>query len=273
MTRKTWFPVPLALTALVVVVDVAAQGRGGFGPPEAVTNRLGNFFVTVTLPAAGAQEGEDGDGKETKAGKEDRLGSTTLVEESSAADQPSLLYLYDDQPKREQFEATLFANESLGIALRCFRCGRVDVTKDDEAMAEFGKHLPLFVAYDAKGKRIGQVEMKDYKATTNALDQLLGKAAKRGTKLSMDAFTKAYRSFLNEVSVLEGRKRDLAGKQERAVDAPDKLKKLEKDATELADDEAKLMEQEKKLLADAEIPPRDAKAERVGGRQRGRGGR
>ena len=254
----------IAVAALNLAAGVHAQGRGR-GKPEVVKERLGNYFVKVTLPR-GLDEGQD------------RLAETHHVGRAARSKQLSLLYLFDatgDADKHARFEPLLFKNDELGVCLRWFRCGRVDLTKDDDAYAAFAKQAPLFVVFDATGKRVAETSMAGYRAKPGDLVKLLTRAAKGHAKPALPVFAKRYRSFLRELQNLDGRKRTLSGRWQRMQSKPgggprDKRNKLKKEEAELAAEEKKLLEAETKLLGAAAVPVRDPKAVRVGEQRRGR---
>ena len=258
----------LALAMLGLAESIHAQGGRGFrGPPEAVRTRGGSYFVDATLP--------DASDDLTGVG---RLAATEHVKQAAEEGHLSLLYLFDpeaDKKKHERFETTLFNHPKLNVAFKCFKCAKVNVTQDEDAESELAKMAPLFVVFDAKGKHVGEVSMRGYKAASSPLRKLLTRAAKKHAKMPLPAFVKNYRSFLNDLTQLEARKTALVSKRARlenkSTDNRNKLAKLDKDQAQLQKAEEKLLESETKILTTAKIPPRDAKATRVGQRRWGRG--
>jgi hypothetical protein len=256
----------LAVT-LGLAESTYAQGRGFRGPPEAVRARGGSYFVDVTLPAASDD-----------VTSVDRLATTEHVKKAAEEGQLSLLYLFDpegDQKKHERFETTLLNQPNLNVALKAFKCGIVSLTPADTE-SDYGRKAPLFVVFDAKGNCVGEASMHGYKTSAASLISLLNRAAKGHAKVSLPAFVKQYRDFLNDLTQLEGRKDALKSKRARLENKdgtpnPNKLAKLDKDDAELQKAEEKLLESEKEILESAKIPPRDGQARRVGERSRGRG--
>ena len=262
----------LALAVLGLAESIHAQGgRGRRGPPEAVRTRGGSYFVDVTLP----------DASDDLTGA-DRLAATEHVKKAAEEGHLSLLYLFDpeaNKKKHERFETTLFNHPNVNVSLKLFKCARVDLTQDDAAESNDEKKAPFFVVFDAKGKCVGEVSMRGYKAASAPLLKLLNRAAKghgKGqAKLALPAFVKKYRGFLNDLTQHEARKSALESKRARLENQPPvdrtKLAKLEKDEAQLQKAEEKLYESETKILTRARIPPRDEKARRVGERRWGRG--
>ena len=269
----------LALAVLGLADSIQAQGRGFRGPPEAVRTRGGSYFVDASLSDAG----DDVTGTA-------RWAETDHVKQAVDEGHLSLLYLFDpeaNKKKHERFETSLFNHSNLNVSLKLFKCARVNLTQDDAAEPTDEKKAPFFVVFDAKGKCVGEVSMRGYKASAAPLLKLLNSAAKRHAKgeakgdgkrrakLTLPAFVKKYRDFLNDLTQLEARKSALESKRARLENQPPvdraKMAKLEKDEAQLQKSEEKLLANETKILTSAKIPPRDEKARRVGERRWGRG--
>jgi hypothetical protein len=173
--------------------------------------------------------------------------------------QLALVYIFDSKnAKQRSFDTTMTANEELGIALKLFRRVGVDVAKDAIAREQFGNNVPMFVAYNAKGVRIGDTELRGYKPKFSGLMRLLGKAAKGHGKMSLKSFVKNYRSILNKIDQIENKKGNVAAAIARANGNAKKIKDLSKKSDELQKDEAKILENEKKVLTAAkaaDLPP------------------
>jgi hypothetical protein len=206
-----------------------------------------------------------------------------------AKGQLTLIYITNskDGRKVQTFEKAIFKNEPIGIALKLFRCLKIDLARDKHAKGIYGDKVPQFIAFDAKGERVDEVYMRDYKCKTDPLMRLLVKTSKGHGKLPLKSFVKKYRGFLNELDRLEGKKTVLAQKKQRLLGgakkgqkpgqkpAPKKkiskrtqkkLDKVEKEEKLLAKKEEALLKSEKKILADAKAydskapkPPKDKK--------------
>jgi hypothetical protein len=258
-------PVVAAFTvALSFVEGAMAQGGGGGGRgrgrPEEITNRVGAFFTDVAGPAT------DGD-------KVADLGTIDLVRTAVGAGQPTVLYLYDsgdDEEVRSQFDRAVFAGDELGIELRCFHCGRIDLAKESSLKAKYGKQAPLFVAFDAKGKP-AELSMAGYKASASGLGKLLEKQGAGTVKPSMAAFAKSYGDLVRDLEQVIAKKKQAEQKQARAGGDENKRKEADKDLKEAEAEQQKLLDKEKDLLAKNRLPERSDKAVRLGGRGFGRG--
>ncbi|HLQ37822.1 MAG TPA: hypothetical protein VK348_08480 [Planctomycetota bacterium] len=252
--------------AALGIVDTAHAQRGGRGRPDEITNRVGCFFTDATLPPVEGDQQVD-------------LANTDLVHAASTASQLSLLYLYDgadDADQREQFEHTLFGIDEIGIHLRVFQCGRLDLAKAPAAKAKYGKQEPLLVAFGKDGKPVGELSMAGYKASGGALLKLLEKAASPVVKPSLEAFVKDYTAFVRDLEQLINRRKLLQDRktQAKGEDPSAKAKRAtaEKDLKALDGEEQKLLAQEKELVEKNRLPARDAKAHRLGGGKQGGGG-
>jgi uncharacterized membrane protein YgcG len=247
-----------------VVAEVSAQrGGGGRDRPEEITNRVGVFFTDVKGPLpAGDKAGE--------------LTAVDMVRAGASAGQPTVLYLLDlgedTGDVRNQFERTLFAADDLGILLRCFHCGRIDLKNEPLLAAKYGKQAPLFVVFDKDGKGGEVVSMAGYKASAKALETQLLKVSQGLVKPSMPAFVKEYGDVVRELENTLAKKKNAKERYARA--GADKAKKAEvdRDLQLLEKDEEKLLEREKDVLGRITLPTRAEGAHRLGGRNWGGGG-
>lgn len=206
----------------------------------------------------------------------------------------TLVYIWNskDGAKVTKFKKAVVDKEEIGIALKLFRCIGIDVARDKVAKGLYGSRVPLFIAYNAKGQCVDEVEFKDYKCKADPLMKLLVKASKGHGDLPLKSFVKKYRGFLNEIDQIEGKRSVLtqkkarirgvkpgaprppagkpitsAGKQSKPLSKKDqkKLAKVAKEEKALAKKEEALTKKERKLLADAKAydqgPPDKKKIE------------
>jgi hypothetical protein len=257
------FPLVVSLAAMAGFAALAtAQGGRGRGRAEEITNRVGAFFTDVKGPAA------DGD----KAGD---LATTDLVKAASGRGQLTVLYLMDssdDKDVREQFERALFSGDEIGIELRCFHCGRIDLKSETQLAAKFAKQAPAFVVFDKDGKAGEVVAMSGYKAAAKLLEAQLVRASNGVVKPSLAAFAKDYGNLVRDLESTMLRKK--TAKERMAKAGADKVKKAEaeKDVSAVEKEEQKLLDQETAMLGKMALPERAADAKRLGGRSWGGGG-
>ena len=159
------------------------------------------------------------------------------------------------------------------------------MARDKVAWDLYGKKVPQFIAFNAEGKRVDDLYLADYKTKTSPLMKLLVKASKGHGTMPLTTFVKKYRSFLNDLDKLEGKKGTCAKKKIRlkaggnasnaskpgAKKNPPpklskkvlaKLSKVEKEEQVIAKQEKKLLDNEKKLLSavkayDTESPSKE----------------
>lgn len=181
----------------------------------------------------------------------------------------SVLYVYDSGAgsRLAKFQNTLFANEDVGVALKVFRKVGIDVSKDQVARDHFGQKVPSFVTFNVKGEQSGELTMSGYKAKAGDVLKLLNKAAKGHGDMPLKTFVKKYRSFLNELDQIEGKKSTCAQKKARlgASGKAAKIAKVAKEEQAIAKREAKILEGEKKLLAAVKAYDADSDAGRKSG--------
>lgn len=244
-----------AALAAFTLTQVAAAQRGRFRRPDEVTERVAVYFADTAAPTT------DGD-------KVADLGTAELVRTAAAANQLTVLYLHDGAAPEQvvqQFERELFRDDALGIKLRCFHCGSIDLSKNEALKARYGKEAPLFVAFAADGKAEKEVSMSGYKANAKALEAQLDKAAKGAVKPSLETFAKKYGDLVRELEGLLRKKQQLEAEQARAGGDESKKKKADKELEELQKQQDKLSEQENKLVQPLRLPARATGARRLGG--------
>jgi hypothetical protein len=159
----------------------------------------------------------------------------------------------------------------MGILLRCFHCGSIDIGKDAALKAKYGKQAPLFIAYDQTGKGGEVVSMSGYKASTKPLETQLVKAAQGAVKPSLSAFAKEYGDFIRDLEQSLTKKKGASERLAKAGADKGKRAEAEKDLEAVEKEEKKLLAQETEMLAKVRLPDRPGSARRLGGRPEGFG--
>jgi uncharacterized membrane protein YgcG len=259
---------PLPVLALLCIgltcmQSAAAQRGPGRGRPDEITNRVGVFFADAEPPKAEAE------------GKPLDLAKADMVVAGAGMNQPTVLYLFDgadDQDVRQQFERTMFAGDEIGIMLRCFHCGSIDLQKAEGLKAQYAKLAPVFVVFDASGKAEDPVSMSGYKPSVKSLQNQLVKAAQGTVKPSLNGFAKEYGDLVRDLENLLGKKKIASERMAKA--GADKVKKagFEKDLEAIDKDEKKLLDHETEMIKKLNLPERPGNARRLGERQWGGGG-
>ncbi len=242
--KKTLFltAAALGLFSLLAADFAYAKGWCGGGRSAAGQARITPSFSSPTFSSTG----------ETVAGT-DYFDSIQEVKEAMKRGHLSLLYLYDSRhgKKVKKFENVVFKNEDLGVAMKVFRRMKLDVSRDRVARDLYGQKVPRFITFNSKGRRSGDLFLKDYRTKSSLLMKTLAKASKGHGKLPLKTFVKKYRSFLNELDQFEGKKATFAQKKTRlkaASGSRNKLRKVEKEEALLRKSEQALLAREKKLL-------------------------
>jgi len=258
--------VAVALFATDVVDAQRRGGRGGgrnwrqqWRRPEEISNRVAVYFKDV--------EGPETDGEKKVAD----LNTIELVRAASSANQVTVLYLHDgelDERAVRNFETMLFRadakGDSLGVKLRLFHCGQIDISKDPALKHRFGKKAPLFVAFDKAGKELRGVSMTGLKPNPGALEGLLDRASKQAFKPTLPAFAKKYTKLVQDLEKALKEKSEAESDQAKAGNDKAKQKKAQKQIEAAAKVEQKLLEKEQEMLADMRFPERGNK--KLGGR-------
>ena len=268
-TRTTSLLAALCLT--MIAVDTAeaqrraAGGRAGRGGrnawrrPEEISNRVAVYFKEI-------------DGPETDGKKVADLNTIELVRAAAAADQVAVLYLHDGELEErpvKAFEAMLFRadvkGDELGIKLRLFHCGQIDISKDPALKERYGKKAPLFVAFDKSGKELKPVSMTGLKPNPTALESLLDRASKGAFKPLLPTFAKKYGKLVVDLEKLLKERSEAETDQAKAGNDKAKQNKANRELDAIAKAEQKLLEKEQEMLADMNFPERGNK--RLGGRR------
>ena len=235
------------------------RNRSQWRRPEEVTNRVAVYFTDVPGPS-------------TDSDRVAGLDTIELVRKAAAARQVSVLYLHDGELAErpvQAFEAALFRadarGDELGIKLRMFYCGRLDISKDPALAEHYGKKTPLFVAFDKSGKELRPVSMAGLKPDPSGLEGLLDRASKGAFKPTLPGFAKKYSKLVQDLEKLLKEREEAEQDQAEAGTDRAKQNKARKQLEAIAKAEQKLLEKEQEMLADVRVPERGNV--RVGGRR------
>lgn len=255
------FPLAVLFAVIALGADALAQGGRGRGRAEEIMNRVGAWFADTNGPVPADGGAVD-------------LATAELVRAAVGAGHPSVLYLVngaDDQDVRDGFERQLFADDELGISLRCFPCGRIDLAKEATLAAKYGKQAPLFVVFDRDGKAGDVVSMNGYKPAGKALQAQLAKATQGVVKPSLAAFAKDYGDLVRDLEQVLAKKKNASERLAKAGGDKAKRAEVEKDLAVVEREEQKLLEQEREFLAKNSMPARPDNARRLGATRPGQG--
>jgi hypothetical protein len=251
--------------ALFVADNLEAQGRGGGGRngrnarrPEEITNRTAAYFTETDAPA-------------TQGEKIAPFDSIDLVRAAAASGQVTVLYLHNSEAEKrvvQQFEAAVFradkSGDELGLKLRMFHCGQIDISKSPAMKTRYEKDVPIFIAFDKTGKELKAVSMSGYKAKASALEALIDKASAGAYKPSIKTIAKKYGAIVDDLEEALKAKTEAEQDQTKAGNDKSKAKKAEKALAAATKLEEKALKAEEKLLEDLRLPARGDK--KLGGR-------
>ncbi len=259
--------------ALLCSLPLLAQGGGRFrGRAEEILNRVGVFFSDTRF-SSDPRPASDTKAPPAEGEQAADLAQCDLVKAAAARGQLTVLYLVDDKDDpdaRTEFERTLFAGDEIGIELRCFHCGRIDLGSERALAAKYGKQAPAFVVFDKDGKAGEVVGMSGYKPSPKALQAQLERAANSVIKPSLAAFAKQYGELVQNLEQTIAKRKTVNDRVTRAGDDAGKKAEAAKDLAAVDKEEKKLRDQETQLLAKYSLPARPADARRLGGRGPGR---
>ncbi len=256
-TMRTSTLLATLCVALFVADNLEAQRRGGGGRngrrPEEITNRTAAYFTEVDAPA-------------TQGDKIAPFHSIDLVRAAAAAGQVTVLYLHNSEAERrvvQQFESTLFrpdqSGDQLGLKLRMFHCGQIDISKSPAMKTRYEKDVPMFIAFDKTGKELKVVSMSGYKAKAGKLEALIDQASTGAYKPSIKTITKKYGKIITDLEKALKAKTQAEKDQTKAGNDKAKAKKAEKAIAAATKLEDKALTAEEKLLENLRLPARGDK--------------
>ncbi|MFT4514184.1 MAG: hypothetical protein ACI89X_002670 [Planctomycetota bacterium] len=247
--------------AIFVGDNLEAQRRGGGRNqrrPEEITNRTAAYFTETNAPA-------------TQGKKIAPFNSIDLVRAAAAAGQVTVLYLHNSEAERrvvQQFESAVFRTDKsgdvLGLKLRMFHCGQIDISKSPAMKARYEKDVPVFIAFDKTGKELKIVSMSGYKAKASALEALIDQASAGAYKPSIKTIAKKHAKIVGNLEEALKAKTAAEQDQTKAGNDKSKAKKAEKAMAAAVKLEEKALKAEEKLLEDLRLPARGDK--KLGGR-------
>ena len=256
-TMRTSTLLATLCVALFVADNLEAQRRGGGGRtarrPAEITNRIAAYFSEIDAPA-------------TQGDKIAPFNSIDLVRAAAAANQVTVLYLHDSEAEKrivQQFEGALFrtdkSGDELGLKLRMFHCGQIDISKSPAMKTRYEKDVPMFIAFDKTGKELKAVSMSGYKAKASKLEALIDQASTGAYKPSVKTIVKKYVKIVDDLEKALRAKTQAEQAQTKAGNDKSKAKKAEKAIAAATKLEDKALTAEEKLLENLRLPARGDK--------------
>jgi hypothetical protein len=169
--------------------------------------------------------------------------------------QPSVVWLFqaDDDKTNQACDAKIFQNEPVGLALRKFRCFRLDVNAiaDDRIRKEYEKAAPGFLFFDPSGDEVAKVGKRKV-SSLSGFNTALERTWRSTFTVNMKTFTKKMGRILDQIDRLDTQKQIIAQSKARLAQKPKprKMRSIEKEEEQLKVAEKKVLDDER-LLADS----------------------
>jgi hypothetical protein len=173
---------------------------------------------------------------------------------------PAVVWLFraDDDKANQACNANIFQNEQVGIALKKFRCYRVDVDAipDDRVRKEYEKQSPAFFFFDPAGEKVASAVGR--RATSlSGFSSAMERTWNTSFTVKLRGYTKKMTRILDRMDRLDGQKQILSQNKARLAQKPNPRKQREVDQEEkqLKEAEAKVLEDEQKILESVALRP------------------
>jgi hypothetical protein len=173
---------------------------------------------------------------------------------------PAVVWLYTpaDDKAMTACDTNIFRNEQVGIALKKFRCYRVNVEEigNRELREEYLRGAPTFRFFTPAGEQIGQVTGKKA-LSLSGFSSMLERSWDLSYTVRLKAYTKNMTRILGRLDKLSAQAQILEQDRARLVAKPNprKAQKLEREAEELKAEKDQLAEDERELLAGIQLRP------------------
>ncbi|MHC4471182.1 MAG: hypothetical protein ACYS99_09485 [Planctomycetota bacterium] len=171
---------------------------------------------------------------------------------------PAVVWLYeaDDDKTNQSCNANIFQNEPVGLALKKFRCYRVDVNAiaDDRIRKEYEKQAPAFLFYDPAGEQVSKAQGRKV-TSLSGFTGAMERTWKTSYKVNLRTYTKKMARILDRIDQITGKKQVLAQSKTRLISKPNprKQKTLEQEERKLKAEEEKVFAEERELLASVQL--------------------
>lgn len=172
---------------------------------------------------------------------------------------PAVVWLYrPDQPDaNDAIESTVMQNEQVGIALRMFRCYRVNVLDiQDERIRKEYEDTPSFHFFDPAGEELIRIDSRKADSLST-FDDVVEKVWRKSFKTRLRNFQREFTRMLDQLDKLDGQKQILEQDKARLAEKPNprKARQLEQEEKELEKMAQEIEKQEEELFASIELRP------------------
>lgn len=176
------------------------------------------------------------------------------------------LYTPADEKSMNAINSKVFQNERVGIAMKKFRCYRVNVEEIDnrEIREEYLRSAPSFIFFDPAGDAVAQVSGKRA-ASLSAFSGTMGKAWNQSFTVKLKPYTKKMTNILDRLDKINGRTQIMEQSRARLDRKPNAMKrrKLQAQAETLRTEKETILEDEQEILASVELRSKYRPAEQA----------
>jgi len=151
------------------------------------------------------------------------------------------------------FEQNLFQHPRLILVARIFCCLKLDVKRNKAIGEVYGRAIPRFLLFDAKGRRRADISMAEFRLRPDALLEVMKKIVSKYGALPLDKFLGRYRTLLRDLVPLEIARKKIEEQEaalsvKRGARVMEELQKLRTRLQELAGRKKNWLVRERKLL-------------------------
>jgi len=174
---------------------------------------------------------------------------------------PAVVWLYTpaDEKALNAINTKVFQNERVGIAMKKFRCYRVNVEEIEnrEIREEYLRSAPSFIFFDPAGDAVAKLSGKQA-SSLSAFSGSVGKAWNQSFTVKLKPYTKRMTNILNRLDKLNGRTQIMEQGQARLDNKPNAVKKrkLQAEAETLRAEKEAILTDEQEILASVELRSR-----------------
>ena len=179
---------------------------------------------------------------------------------------PAVVWFYSpaDEKALKAVDGNIMQNERVGIALKKFRCFRVNVLEipSAELRAKYERTSPSFMFFDPSGEKAAEVSGKRA-MSLSGFSNMMERTWNLSFTVNLKDYSKQMTKILDRLDRLDSQRQALDRDRARLVERPNpaKQRKLASEEEELQEEMAKLTEDEKEVLTGIELRPAYRSAE------------
>ncbi len=181
---------------------------------------------------------------------------------------PAVVWLYTpaDEKAMRACDTNIFRNERIGIALKKFRCYRVNIEEIDsrEIREEYLRAAPSFLFFDPAGDQTAHLTGRKA-MSLSGFSSVVGKTWNLSFTVKLKPYTKDMTNILDRLDKVNGRTQILEQSRARLDSKPNarKKRKLQAEAETLRAEKETIVEDEQEILASVELRSKYRPAEQA----------